>query len=112
MAGGFRFTREERIVRSHEFAKVIKKGRRRTSENFVVYVLNNGLNFQRLGVIAKKEVGPATFRNRIRRYAREFFRLYKARMKGSSDLVVMIRKGCSVCRYREAESELRRLLVS
>ncbi len=111
MRGVSTFSRRERIVRAEDFRKVIKKGRKRTSQNFVLYLLKNDLEFLRLGIVTKREVGPATFRNRIRRYVREFFRLHKGRMRGSSDLVVFVRKGCSIRRYRDAEEELRRLLA-
>jgi ribonuclease P protein component len=61
--------------------------------------------------VAKKEVGPATFRNRMKRYIREFFRLHKHQIKGSHDIILMIKKGCSLSGYQEAEEELRRVFV-
>jgi ribonuclease P protein component len=67
--------------------------------------------FHRLGIVVKKEIGPATFRNRIKRYVREFFRLHKHEINGSFDVVLLVKKGCSVNRYTEAEEELRRLFI-
>jgi ribonuclease P protein component len=61
--------------------------------------------------VVKKEVGPATFRNRIKRYIREFFRLYKQRIHGSLDVVFLVKKGCLIKRYKEVEEELRELFI-
>jgi ribonuclease P protein component len=64
-----------------------------------------------LGIVVKKEIGPAAFRNRMKRYIREFFRLHKHQIKSSYDIVLMIKKGCSINRYQQAEEELRTLLI-
>jgi ribonuclease P protein component len=109
--GSFRFTRKERITQPQDFRKVMKLGRRISSRNFVVFVLKNENTFHRLGIVAKKEVGPATFRNRMKRCIREFFRLHKHQIKGSCDIILMIKKGCSIHRYQEAEKELRGLFI-
>jgi ribonuclease P protein component len=90
---------------------VMKLGRRLSSRNFVLFIKKNENLFHRLGIVVKKEIGPATFRNRMKRYIREFFRLRKHQIKGSYDIILMVKKGCSVNRYQEAEEELRGLLV-
>jgi ribonuclease P protein component len=64
-----------------------------------------------LGIVVKKEIGPATFRNRIKRFAREFFRLHKHEINGSFDMILLAKKGCSIRRYIEAEEELRGLFI-
>jgi len=63
--------------------------------------------FHRLGIVVKKEIGPATFRNRMKRLIREFFRLHKHQIRGRYDLILMVKKGCSINRYQEAEEELK-----
>jgi ribonuclease P protein component len=47
----------------------------------------------------------------MKRYIREFFRLQKHQIKGSYDIILMVKKGCSVNRYQETEEELRGLLI-
>ena len=59
--------------------------------------------------MVKKEVGQATYRNRVKRYLREFFRLHKDQIKGSFDLVILVKKGCRIKQYRDVEEDLRRL---
>ncbi len=65
-----------------------------------------------LGIIVKKEIGNAPYRNRMKRYIREFFRLHKHQIEGSYDIILMVKKGCSIKRYLEAEEELKGLLIS
>ena len=109
--GLFRFPRNERIVEPQDFRRVMRFGKRLPSKNFVLFIRKNHNPFHRLGIVVKKEVGLATYRNRIRRYLREFFRLHKNQIKGSYDLVLLVKKGCIISRYREAEEELKGLFV-
>jgi ribonuclease P protein component len=87
MKGSFRFTKKERINLPQDFRRVMRFGRRVPSGNFILFFQENKNAYHRLGIVVKKEVGTATFRNRIKRYIREFFRLNKHRLKGSFDIV-------------------------
>jgi ribonuclease P protein component len=109
--GSFSFTKKERITSPQDFRRVMKLGKRLSSRNFILFVKKNENLFHRLGIVIKKEIGPATFRNRMKRYIREFFRLQKHQIKGSYDIILMVKKGCSVNRYQEMEEELRGLFV-
>jgi ribonuclease P protein component len=101
-----RFRKEERINHPQDFRRVMKLGKRLQSKNFILFIQENDAGFHRLGLVVKKEIGPATYRNRMKRYLREFFRLHKDQILGSSDMVIMAKKGCALNRYREAEKEL------
>src|SRR4030066_1394839 len=94
--GQFRFRKKERITHPQDFRRVMKFGKKFTSKNFILFMEKNEESFHRLGIVVKKEVGPATFRNRIRRYIREFFRLHKHQIKGSFEIVLMVKKGCLI----------------
>ncbi len=112
MRGSFRFTKKERITQPQDFRTVMKFGRRVSSRSFILFIRKNENARHRLGIVVKKEIGPATFRNRMKRYIREFFRLNKGQIKGSNDMILMIKKGCSLRGYQEAEEELRKLCLS
>ena len=109
--GSFRFVKKERINQAQDFRRVMKFGRRISSQNFILFTKRNENTFHRLGIVVKKEIGPATFRNRMKRYIREFFRLHKHQIRGSNDIILMMKKGCSLSRYQEAEEELRGLFI-
>jgi ribonuclease P protein component len=89
----------------------MKLGRKIQSKNFTLFILKNKNQIHRLGFVVKKEIGTATYRNRIKRYFREFFRLNKQQIRDSFDMILLVKKGCSVQRYKEAEEELRRLFI-
>ncbi len=110
--GSFRFTKKDRITQPRDFRTVMKFGKRVSSRSFILFIRKNESAFHRLGIVVKKEIGPATFRNRMKRYVREFFRLNKGQIKGSYDMILMIKKGCLLRGYQEAEKELRKLCTS
>jgi ribonuclease P protein component len=112
MKGVFGFSKKERITHPRDFRKTMKSGRRLNSKNFILFLQKNPNGFHRLGIVVKKEIGPATYRNRIKRFIREFFRLHKHQIKGSFDIVLLVKKGTSINRYLEAEKELRRCIIS
>lgn len=111
MKGSFRFTQKERVALPQDFRRAMKSGRRLTTKNYILFLLENERGFHRLGIIVKKEIGPATIRNRMRRYLREFFRLNKQMIKGSLDIVILMKKGVLPKCYREAEEELKKVLI-
>jgi ribonuclease P protein component len=89
----------------------MKSGKRKTSKALILFLLQNDHPFHRLGIVTKKEIGPAVFRNRIKRYIREFFRLHKQQIKETFDIILLVKKGCSFNHYAEAEEELKRLFT-
>ncbi|MGD0914915.1 MAG: ribonuclease P protein component [Thermodesulfobacteriota bacterium] len=107
----FTFTKKERINHPQDFRRVMRFGRRVPSKSFILFMQENKNTYHRLGIVVKKEVGPATFRNPIKRYIREFFRLHKHRIKGSFDMVFLVKKGCLINRYKEVEEELRGFFI-
>lgn len=104
-----KFRKRERITESRDFKRVMKLGKKVNSKNFILFMLQNEFPFSRLGVIVKKDIGKATYRNRIKRYFREFFRLNKYLFKDHFDLIFLVKKGCLINRYKELEEEIKRL---
>jgi ribonuclease P protein component len=109
--GPIRFTKKERINHPQDFRRVMKLGKRLQSKNFTLFIRENEAGFHRLGMVVKKEIGPATYRNRIKRYLREFFRLNKPQIRGSLDMVILAKKGCALSRYGEVEEELGKFFI-
>lgn len=109
--GPFVFRKRERISDPRDFKRVMKLGRRLQSKHFLLFIRENQTGSHRLGMVVKKEIGPAPYRNRMKRYFREFFRLHKHDIRGSLDMVLLVKRGCALNRYREAEEELKGLLV-
>jgi ribonuclease P protein component len=85
-----RFPREHRILRKAEFREVFDHGRSRSDDRLIVYALprdSGGPN--RIGLVVGRRYGGAVRRNRWKRRLREAFRLNRAALPASHDLVVL-----------------------
>jgi ribonuclease P protein component len=72
----FSYPKKQRLIDSDSTAHVFKKGKRIQMLGVSCYHMANQSGFARLGVIAaKKQIPSAVDRNRLRRIARESFRL-------------------------------------
>jgi len=91
----YRISRKERIAESEDFKRVMRFGKRVSSRNLRVCVKENAAGVNRFGVVVRKEVGGAAYRNRVKRFCREFFRLHKHEISGSVDMIFIAKKTCS-----------------
>jgi ribonuclease P protein component len=86
-----RFRQQEHLKRPSEFQRVFDRRCSVSNGWLVVYGLANELGFNRLGMSVSRKVGPAVYRNRLRRLYREAFRLSRAEMPAGLDLVLLPR---------------------
>jgi ribonuclease P protein component len=105
----FSFQKTDRIREKSEFKDLYNRGKRIKSDAFIVCYLPNTLQRSRLGMSVSRKVGCAVIRNRIKRIAREVFRLQRSRFfqKGSWDIHLIARNTAS----RLSTSELVERLV-
>jgi ribonuclease P protein component len=87
----FRFRPAEHLRLPSDFRRVYERRRSVSDGRLIVYGCENGLPHLRLGLSVSRKVGPATFRNRLRRLYREAFRLGRQDMPGGLDLVLIPR---------------------
>ncbi len=99
------FRHEVRIVRSAEYKRLYKEGRKIHSEKFVLFGKENGADCHRLGITVSRKVGCAVVRNRVKRLFREIFRKSYGEIPNRLDLVVNAKTGCAGARYGELQSE-------
>jgi ribonuclease P protein component len=85
----FEFQKREHLRRPSDFRKVYARKRSVGNEWLIVYGCENGLDYLRLGLSVSSKVGPAVFRNRLRRLYREAFRLTRASLPTGLDLVLI-----------------------
>ena len=108
----FRFQKKERITHPQDFKKVMRSGKKFPLKDLVLFTKENQKQFHRLGIVVSREVGAATYRMRIKRLLREFFRLNKHRIRGAVDIVILVKRGCSISEYEKVSEQLGRLLTS
>ena len=98
-----------RLKKSWQFRKIYKEGDKYFSKLFILYVLPNDTQENRLGLTVTKKVGISVQRNRIKRVIREAFRLLEGIAPGN-DLVVVARKSAVNLKYSQARESLIYLL--
>ncbi|MBP6083128.1 MULTISPECIES: ribonuclease P protein component [Providencia] len=103
------FTRELRLLTPRHFDSVFKQPQRASSPEITILGRLNELGHPRIGLtIAKKNVKRAHERNRIKRLAREYFRLHQHELP-PMDFVLLVRKGVANLDNRQITEALDKL---
>ena len=103
-----RLTQPERIRRRPEFLAVQQRGRRTKGRFLTLFSRINGLDCNRLGIVATRRLGGAVCRNRAKRLTREVFRHNKG--PGGLDIVILLRPGFHDVPYSELAADYRATL--
>jgi len=88
----FSFTKADRILKRSEFLRLSGSGKKIQNPYFILLFSPGRFERIRLGVTVSKRVGKAVIRNRIKRYAREYFRLNRSDVPGHWDLLLIAKK--------------------
>ena len=105
-------SKHEKIHKKNDYATIYKKGTRSYSNHFTIIRYRNPSGGRRIGITVSRKVGNAVRRNRIKRLIREFFRLNKARLSESQDIVIIGKKGTPHLYYQDIRHELEGLLLN
>jgi len=79
------------IKANNDFRRIYNRGKSFVSTGVVVYVVRNGVGYNRLGLTVSKKIGNAVKRNRAKRVMREAFRKLEFRLKNGYDIVLVAR---------------------
>ncbi len=85
------FRPREHLRRPIDFRRVYERRRSASDAWLLVYACENGLPYSRLGLSVSRKVGPAVYRNRLRRLYRETYRLTRPLIPAGLDLVLIPR---------------------
>jgi len=89
------------LSKTSEFKRVFLEGRRIEGKNLIIFILKNDYNFNRPGIIIKKETGKAVVRNKIKRRLREAFRLINKKLLPGYDIIVLTKNNGRESSYFE-----------
>jgi len=95
-----------KLKNSAEFQSVYKRGARKDSRSFAVFLLANGLDHSRVGLTTPRKIGMAVTRNRIRRRVREILRAAWPLLPRGFDIVVNPRRSASERQFSDLKMEL------
>jgi ribonuclease P protein component len=96
----------ESLKKNRDFQSVYRRGVSRANKYFVMYVLKNNTDTNRLGISVSKKVGNSVIRHHLTRLVRESYRLHEDMFHSGWDIVVIARESAKDISYREVESAL------
>lgn len=92
------------LKNSLEFGNVYKRGKSYANKYLVMYIVDNNLEINRLGISVSKKVGNSVVRHRITRLIREVYRLQQNNLIKGKDIVVVARVNSKGRNYWDMES--------
>ena len=96
----------ESLKKNRDFQYVYNNGVSFAHWLLVMYVVENGLDTNRLGISVSKKVGNSVIRHHITRLVRESYRLHEDMFNSDLDIVVIARVTAKHATYHEIESAL------
>ena len=96
----------ESLKKNRDFQTVYNKGNSFANTYLVMYVADNGLEKNRLGISVSKKVGNSIVRHRLTRLIRESYRLSEEHFRRGIDIIVIATANAKGKNYREIESAL------
>ena len=94
----------ESLKNTQQFNHVYKNGKYYANKYLVMYVLENELSVNRIGISVSKKVGNSVVRHRMIRLVRESYRLHEDIFNSGLDIVVVVRKDAALMTYAKIES--------
>ena len=94
------------LKKNKDFQNVYRKGKSYANKYFVMYVLKNETEQNRLGISVSKKVGNSVIRHHLSRLVREAYRLHEDMFNSGLDIVVVARSTAKDISYHEVESAL------
>ena len=96
----------ESLKKNHQFRSVYKDGKSNANKYLIMYIMENGLGINRIGISVSKKVGNSVVRHRVTRLIRESYRLHEDIFNSGLDIVIIARPGAAAVGYQEVESAL------
>lgn len=96
----------ESLKKNTDFVQVYQEGRSLANKYLVMYVRDNALGKNRLGISVSKKVGNSIVRHRLTRLIRESYRLQEDHFRCGTDIVIIARNSAKGKGYHEIESAL------
>ena len=87
------FKREEHIKKPADIQKLFKTGKKVSVNGAKLFFMLNDKNINRIGFPLPRGYGNAVQRNRSKRYSRETYRFFKARLNTGFDILFLVYPG-------------------
>ena len=97
------------LKNSREFGSVYNTRNSAANKYLVMYLRDNGLEYNRLGISVSKKVGNSVVRHRVTRLIREAYRLNRDNIDVGYDIVIVARPASKDKKCQDIESALMHL---
>ena len=94
------------LKKNRDFQNVYKKGTSFANSYLVMYILENGLQENRIGISVSKKVGNSVVRHHLTRLIREIYRLNEHYFKKGLDIILIVRVNAKKIDYHTLEKAL------
>lgn len=101
-----KYPNSETLKKNQDFQKVYQEGKSCANRYLVLYVRENGLTKNRIGISVSKKVGNSVVRHQITRLIRESYRLQEDMFNSGLDMVVIARVNAKGRSFEEIKNAL------
>ena len=91
----------ESLRNNSDFQNVYRLGKSKANRQFVMLILENDSDRNRIGISVSKKIGNSVMRHRVARLVRESFRLNADRIMSGYDIVMVARAGVREADYHQ-----------
>ena len=96
----------ESLKKNRDFQTIYKNGKSQANRYLVMYLSENRIGKNRIGISVSKKVGNSVIRHRLTRLVRESYRLHEDMFNSGLDIVVIVRITAKDAGYHDIESAL------
>ena len=94
--------KEDIVKNNREFDNIIKKGKYKKNNEFVIYYIDNNKDNSRFGISVSKKIGNAVTRNYYKRIIRNICHKNKNLYSKPKDYIIIMRKGLTLLNFSDA----------
>lgn len=96
----------ESLKKNKDFQLVYRKGKSLANKYLVMYVKENELGRNRIGISVSKKVGNSVVRHHLARLIRESYRLLEENFQCGYDIVIVVRVSAKEITFADMKSAL------
>ena len=94
------------LRKNPQFKEVYNKGKSYATKNLVLYILENGEDYNYLGVSISKKVGKSNLRNLIKRRIKNCFNILSDKVEKGHNLVFIVRPRAKDSSYADIHRDM------
>ena len=99
------------VKHQYDFDRIIKTGYRNKNDIFIVYSMQNNLNYARYGISVGKKLGNAVYRNRKKRQIRSIIDNFEKDYVNNKDYIIILREKGKNLDYQTLNQKLKSLIM-